>query len=421
MGRIFLGRLVGVAGFSRLVAIKRLHAPFAKDPELVSMLLDEARLAACVRHPNVVQTIDVVEEAGELLLVLEYVHGDSLSRVTRVARAKGEAVPTAITAAICSGLLHGLHAAHEATDARGLALGLVHRDVSPQNVLLGVDGLVRVADFGVAKAAGRMRVTREGEIKGKLAYMAPEQLRGEASPRSDVFSAGVILWELLANQRLFEEASSDRVVPSPREVRPDAPAALSDIALRALRSDPAERFASAREMALAIEQAVPSALPSAVGAWLESLVADELRRRAELSAEADAASAVTDVRASLRAPERPAPTGRRGRRAVLALGVLTGATVSVSALFSVLGPRGRAPDQVATTAPEPPSVIAASSSPPPAVEPAAVRAEPPIHTSAPRPARRGAVGHAPTNRAADCDPPYNLSPSGQRQYKPACL
>jgi serine/threonine protein kinase len=186
MATVHLGRLLGPVGFSRTVAIKRLHAQFASDPEFVSMFLDEARLAARIRHPNVVPTLDVVATGGELFLVMEYVPGESIARLARALREQKQTLPTRILSAVMAGVLHGLHAAHEAKDERGHPLGIVHRDMSPQNVLVGTDGVARVLDFGVAKAAGRMQTTREGQIKGKLSYMPPEQLRGAnvANPTS---------------------------------------------------------------------------------------------------------------------------------------------------------------------------------------------------------------------------------------------
>src|SRR5262249_55543870 len=154
------------------------------------------RLAAHIRHPNVVPTLDVVDVDSELYVVMEYVHGESLSRLLRAAQEMGEPIPLPIVVAIACGMLHGLHAAHEATNARGEPLHVVRRDVSPPNVLVGTDGVARVLDFGIAKAAARAHTTRDGQLKGKLPYMAPEQLKGdEATRRSDVYSAAVVLWE----------------------------------------------------------------------------------------------------------------------------------------------------------------------------------------------------------------------------------
>src|SRR5258708_29137656 len=154
MATVHVGRLMGTAGFSRTVAIKRLHAQFAKDPDFVSMFLDEARLAARIRHPNVIGTLDVVALEGELFLVMEYVPGESLARLWRTTFDTGRTIPLPIISAILVGVLDGLHAAHEATDDNGEPLGIVHRDVSPHNILAGTDGIARVLDFGDAKAAG---------------------------------------------------------------------------------------------------------------------------------------------------------------------------------------------------------------------------------------------------------------------------
>src|SRR5450432_1251573 len=192
MASVHFGRLLGPVGFSRTVAIKRLHPQFAKDPEFVSMFLDEARLAARIRHPNVVPTLDVVATQGELFLVMDYVQGESLSRLIRGMRERGQRIPLRMVAGIMCGALHGLHAAHEAKNERGEPLHIVHRDISPQNVLVGTDGVARVLDFGVAKAAGRVQTTREGQLKGKLAYMAPEQISGNVTRQTDVYAAAIV-------------------------------------------------------------------------------------------------------------------------------------------------------------------------------------------------------------------------------------
>jgi serine/threonine-protein kinase len=176
MATVHFGRLLGPAGFARPVAIKRLHAQFARDPDFVKMFFDEARLAARIAHPNVVPTLDVVAADGEVFLVMEYVRGASLAQLIRTVRRSGERVQPLICVGIVSGMLHGLHAAHEARNDRGERMDLVHRDVSPQNVLVGTDGVPRLLDFGVAKASGRLQTTRDGQLKGKLAYMAPEQV-----------------------------------------------------------------------------------------------------------------------------------------------------------------------------------------------------------------------------------------------------
>ena len=173
------------------------------------MFLDEARLTLAIDHPNVVRTLDVVADESELFLVMEYVPGESLARLVRAERSP----PCRVMAAVMTDALLGLHAAHEAKDARGELLHIVHRDVSPQNILVGDDGVSRILDFGVAKATGRARETQNGEVKGKLSYMAPEYLQGrDVSPQTDVYAAGVVLWEVMTNKRLFAGETEGQIV-----------------------------------------------------------------------------------------------------------------------------------------------------------------------------------------------------------------
>lgn len=294
------GRLLGPVGFSRTVAIKRLHAQFATDPEFVSMFLDEARLAARIRHPNVVSTLDVVAMNSELFLVMEYVAGESVANLAKMAAKAREPIPHRIVSAIVAGALHGLHAAHEAKDERGMPLGIVHRDVSPQNIHVGTDGVARVLDFGVAKAAGRVQTTREGQLKGKLSYMAPEQLRGAQVTRTcDIYAVGVMLWELITGQRLFDGDNEGVVIARVIEGKIQAPslvlmknspvtlnskmyealARLDACVLRALDKDPAKRFQTAREMAIELEACVNPATLSQVGEWVEEIAQQVLSVR----------------------------------------------------------------------------------------------------------------------------------------------
>jgi eukaryotic-like serine/threonine-protein kinase len=289
MAAVHLGRLLGQAGFSRTVAIKRLHPHLAQDPEFVSMLLDEARLAARIRHPNVVSTLDVVALEGELLVVMEYVHGEALSRVLSKLRRKQARVPPNIAAAIIASVLYGLHAAHDATSETGEPLNIIHRDVSPQNIMVGADGVARVVDFGVAKAAGRLQETREGQLKGKIRYMAPEQLkRGEVDRAADIYAASVVLWECLTSQRLFDDENEwkiahaivEGVTDPPSRLAPEVPAALDDVVMRGLAVDRAKRFRTAFDMAAALEDAIAPATPRQIASWLEGVAADTLRERA---------------------------------------------------------------------------------------------------------------------------------------------
>ncbi|MGH7284132.1 MAG: serine/threonine-protein kinase, partial [Polyangiaceae bacterium] len=217
--------------------------------------------------------------------------GESLSRLLRGARTRQEPVPVRIVTTTLAGVLHGLHAAHEAKTERGERLEIVHRDVSPQNILVGVDGIARVLDFGVAKAAVRMQSTREGQIKGKISYMAPEQLRGDSGVdrRVDVYSAGVVLWEALVGRRLFEAENEGRLltkillepVPTPRTFVPTLPEELEMVVMRALSRNRDDRFATAREMAQALETVMHPSTASEIGNWVEHLAGKELASRAD--------------------------------------------------------------------------------------------------------------------------------------------
>ena len=303
MATVHFGRLVGPAGFARPVAIKRLHAQFARDPDFVKMFLDEARLAARIAHPNVIPTIDVVSEDGEVFLVMEYVRGVTLAQLARTMRRGGDRVQPLIAVGIVSGILQGLHAAHEAKNDLGERLDLVHRDVSPQNALVGTDGVTRLLDFGVAKASGRLQTTRDGQLKGKLSYMAPEQVKGEPlTRRTDVYAASVVLWEVLTGRRLFYADNEANVlakvltgdVPPPSSIAPDLPQALDRAVLRGLERDPSKRFATAREMAAALDACIGVASPTEIGDWVERTAGEELRERALRIALIERGAAVTD-------------------------------------------------------------------------------------------------------------------------------
>jgi ABC-type branched-subunit amino acid transport system ATPase component len=291
MATVHLGRVLGPFGFASTVAIKRLHPQLAKDPQFVAQFLDEARLASRVRHPNVVPVLDVFAEEGELSLVMEYVDGESLAHLQHTARRSGAAIPIPIAVAIASSVLHGLHAAHEARDEKGESLGLVHRDVSPQNVIVGSDGVVRLIDFGIAKAVGRSNISREGQLKGKIAYMAPEQIqRGVVNRRTDVYGAAVLLWELLVGEQLFEGEGEgmilgrvlDDVVSPPSSLRMELRGLgerLDSITLKGLDRQQDRRFESALEMVRELEKVLRPAGAREIGEWVESLAKESLAER----------------------------------------------------------------------------------------------------------------------------------------------
>jgi eukaryotic-like serine/threonine-protein kinase len=304
MATVHVGRLRGAVGFAKTVAIKRLHPQYARNSEFVSMFVDEARLAARIRHPNVVQTLDVVQADGELFLVMEYIQGESLARLNRLLRAMGERIPHPIVVSIMAGALQGLHAAHETRDEHGRSLDLVHRDVSPQNVMVGVDGLSRVLDFGIARAAGRVHTSQNRKVKGKLGYIAPEQIQsGVVTRQADVYSASVVLWEVLTGQRLFQGDNQATVVAQvmagqirpPSQVKPGTPPTFDAVVMKGLSRDPSQRFATAREMALALENACSSASLASVAGWLEGVAGESLTTRADKVARFERSSDVNEV------------------------------------------------------------------------------------------------------------------------------
>ena len=274
-GSVHLGRQIGAGGFSRIVAIKRLHGTLLDDSEVVAMFLDEARVVARIRHPNVLQTLDLVEEEGELFIVMEYLEGVTLNLLLKNVKKQRRRLPAGVTSAIMQGALAGLHAAHEATNERGEPLELIHRDVSPDNIMVGIDGYARLVDFGIARAVGQLHSTQRGDVKGKLNYMTPEQVMGEPlSRRSDVFSAAVVLWQMLTGKRLFRGEHAGELayrvchaeIPPPSSIVPSVPPALERVVMRGLERAPEDRWSSALTMAEALAAASEDvATPKEVG------------------------------------------------------------------------------------------------------------------------------------------------------------
>jgi hypothetical protein len=262
MANVFLARHQGAAGFERLAAIKLLHRHLSSDEQFVQMFFDEARVAARIHHPNVVPILEIGSEDEQLYMVMDYVEGDSLAAVQRAAIGVKRAIPTGIVLRIILDALSGLDNAHELCGSDGEPLNVVHRDISPQNIIVGIDGVARVVDFGIARAERRLALTSVGTLKGKAPFMAPEQLEGKAvDRRADVFSMGVTLWESFALRRLYPQRNDVETVSKANRVpyRPlqamfaQLPAEVDEIIERALAFDAAERFASASEFAEAIE------------------------------------------------------------------------------------------------------------------------------------------------------------------------
>lgn len=300
MARLYLARRDGVAGFRRLIALKVIHAHLAREPEFVRMFIDEATLCSKIHDPNVVHVEDLGEIDGTLYVAMEYVHGVALATTLRAASVAKRLLSPGFVAHIGAQIASGLHAAHETTDDAGRPLYIVHRDVSPQNVLLAFKGHVKVIDFGVAKALGQQHATQSGEIQGKLGYMAPEQAwRGaQVDRRADVYALGVVLWEMLAGERLFkadnhmallESVRNPRIEPPSRR-RPDVPRPLDDVVMHLLDPNVEGRPPTAMAVKRMLLDAVPEARSieaDDVSALLRALMPDEIAEQEKLLAGVD--------------------------------------------------------------------------------------------------------------------------------------
>ncbi len=311
MATVHVGLKRAGVGFQRTVALKCLPAEPEGDTTRIDMMVDEARLASRIAHPNVVPVLDVVVRDGSLTLVMPLVRGVSLARLLE--RMEGAPCPPEIAVAIATDVLAGLEAAH-ALRSGAQSLGVIHRDVSPSNVIVSAEGVASLLDFGIAKSSARHHVTTQQERKGKLGYMAPEQLEGNVDHRVDVYALSVLLWEMLVGRTLFPGGTPGEIVqavlalpvPRPSRVRAGLPRALDAVVLRGLERDRAQRWPSAREMRLALEAASPRAAPTELEAWVTALGAAEL---ASLDAAvARAESAPTPPAAALDSPEQPPTT-----------------------------------------------------------------------------------------------------------------
>ncbi len=471
MAVVHFGRLRGDAGFARAVAIKRLHRQYVGDPDFTALLLDEARLASRLQHPNVVAPRDLITCHGEVFVVMEYVHGLTLAALVREARARGEMVPIPIVVRVVSDVLAGLHAAHEARDGQGRPLSLVHRDVSPQNVMVGADGLARVLDFGIAHAAFRSQTTREGHLRAKLAYAAPEHILDHGvDRRADVYSAAIVCWELLTLERLFSASNDSALLarvlePEPQpatKFRPQIPPELDHLLAAALSKDPAARPASAEEFALALERVAPPSTHRDVARWVASLGGEALERLAARLAEVEAGGPVQETPTAFVHPSTETRTSerslagleaiqtagltqvpnlrRRWRRVPLAVAiglVLAALVVAPTLVGRPWGPRAFASPLAAADprAPGPkppwpadvpvpvPDAVAASQSSATAVQTPV--APPPLpktkHPPVVVPAARSAPRLSPKPAAADCSQLIEVDADGIRRVKRQCL
>ena len=297
MAKVYLGRSVGVGGFERLVAIKVMHQHIAEEAEFRSMFLDEARLAARIIHPNVVGVLDVQRTADGMFIIMEYVDGPSLAELHRLFTKRGQTLPIGITLRLFIDVLSGLHDAHELLGADGQRLELIHRDVSPQNILIGKNGVTRLTDFGVARANARITSTEDGRLKGKIAYMSPEQLHNQPLDRRiDIYAAGCVLWESLCGRRLFRSESEAGLVHQilqgaaqpPSSLNDTVPPAIDELVMRSLSVSAAQRQSTAAAFADDLESAAREAgimiAPSrGVAKFIKSLT--ELRTSEDLPAD----------------------------------------------------------------------------------------------------------------------------------------
>jgi eukaryotic-like serine/threonine-protein kinase len=472
MGAVHVGRVRGVEGFSRLVAIKCMLDTVASDPEYVTMFLDEARMASRIRHVNVVPTLDVVRDQESFWIVMEYVAGTSLSTLARLGP-----IPPSIAVAIFGDVLSGLDAAHNAVDEDGTSLALVHRDVSPHNVLVGTDGIARLADFGIARARNRSAVTRTGEFKGKLAYTDPSVVRGHpATVRSDVYSAGATLWEMLAGRPLFTGETESVLLynvlesqPQPlSRVVPELGTAFDGVLARALDKDPSARFESARELRDAVEQCWGApATRRDVAMWLESVAGDTLRAHAEVvrsfevgrpvesAATQEAAATIASDPLFSTTPETPVPVSTSAGKAprartgavllvagTAAVALLAGAA-AIHASGTLRAPGAEATpvhtatarDEALADPPVPSLDIGERVQPQDPTQGEATIVAPSLLDEEVAPKKQGGSVTAPRSpkkasrsekavpaaAAAECTPPYTIDAFGDKHYKAECF
>ncbi len=295
MASVYLAQIQGEQGFSRWVAVKVVHPRQADDPSYATMLADEARLIGRIHHPNVCSVMDFGHDAGQLFLVMEYLHGETLSAAAKRAQAEKRTLPAWVAARAIADAARGLDVAHELTDDQGQPLELVHRDVSQGNIIISYDGPAKVIDFGVVRARGRQTKTAVGTVKGKLTHMAPEQLMGQGvDRRADIWSLGVTLWEVTLGRKLFRGESTTETVknvvygtiPRPSEVFPKYPPALEKVVMKALNRDVEKRTPTARALAHELEQYLYSlgspAGHAEVARWMKKTFEDRLLVREEL-------------------------------------------------------------------------------------------------------------------------------------------
>jgi serine/threonine-protein kinase len=417
MAMVWAARLKGTRGFQKIVAVKTMLPRLSEDNQFEQMFLDEASLASQIRHPHVVEILDLGDQDGVLFLVMEWIDGVPLNQIMKAAKASG-GVPLPIAVRIVMQACAGLHAAHELRDGKGQLVGLVHRDVSPQNLLVTYDGVTKVVDFGVAKAtAVGGGATGAGQIKGKVGYMAPEQIEGESIDRRvDIFAMGIVLYALTTGKHPFRRESdaatmynicSPQSALAPRKFIPDYPEALENVLMKALSKSAADRYTSANEMLRDLDHALPSNeranTDQDVAELIRKLVGERLEERrntlseALLRADQSAIQRIPDVphpssisvtsaeASALTRPATPAPLTRR--RMYFALGglILVGAAGAGLALVSSEPPPPAVSQPTAAKPPSPPPEATTPVAPATTAEPS--EPSPPDPTTARDPAQ----------------------------------
>ncbi len=312
MAMVWAARLKGTRGFQKIVAVKTMLPRLSEDNQFEQMFLDEASLASQIRHPHIVEILDLGEQDGVLFLVMEWIDGVPLNQIMKAGKTMG-GVPLPIAVRIVMQACAGLHAAHELKDGKSQLVGLVHRDVSPQNLLVTYDGVTKVVDFGVAKATAiGGGATGAGQIKGKVGYMAPEQIEGDSIDRRvDIFAMGIVLYALTTGKHPFRRESdaatmynicSPQAALAPRKFIPEYPEALENVLMKALAKNPAERYSTANEMLKELDHALPASeranTDQDVAVFVRKLVGERLEERRSTLADAL-------VRADQSAPAHP--------------------------------------------------------------------------------------------------------------------
>jgi eukaryotic-like serine/threonine-protein kinase len=332
MAEVYLAMVDGPlgSGFSKLAVVKRLRANLVEDTDFIAMLVDEARISARLNHPNVVQTLEVGVENEEYFLAMEFLDGQPLHRIQRRAVRSGQRLSKEMSLLVLADMLSGLHHAHELADYDGTPLNIVHRDVTPQNVFVTYDGTVKVVDFGIAKAAGRVQETKAGIVKGKVRYMSPEQALGaEVDRRSDVFAAGIMLWEAVTGERFWRGHEDMSIVqhllkgaydPSPRSVVPSLSQELEAICRKAMAFSKEDRYPTADAFRADVEAYLGASLVSArrqLGPTVTALFAPERVQVKEVIERAGRSNATEPSMAALLSSASIPPASNRPRASSL--------------------------------------------------------------------------------------------------------